>query len=535
MVARLLEIAQKLEGLYRHASTHAAGMVIGDRPLDELVPLYRDPKSSFPITQFNWKLVEAAGLVKFDFLGLKTLTVLQKAVALIKRGRGLDIDLPALPLDDKKSYELLARADTVGVFQLEGTGMRDSLKRLKPDRFEDIIAMVALYRPGPMDNIPTYINRKHGEEPVDCLHPMLEPILKETYGVIIYQEQVMQIAQVMAGFSLGEADLLRRAMGKKDKKEMAQQQSRFVQGAIKNGVKKGDAEYIFELVDKFAGYGFNKSHAAAYALVSYHTAYLKANFREEFLAASMTLDMGNTDKLAMYTSEARKSGIDDPAAVRERVGGGLPGRAAGQGQGARRHPLFAGGAEEHRRAGGGEPGGRAQRRGPLPRPVRFRRRAATPRRINKRALETLSAAGAFDAFDSNRALVHGNVEQMLAFANRLATNKAQGTSDLFGGGATRAAADGCARRDARGRRWSSCSTSSTRSASSCRAIRSMPTEACSTSSACRPTPRSRPRASAARWRGAWPASSSRRASGARRRATSSPSPCSPSRPASSRR
>ena len=232
VVARLLEIAQKLEGLYRHASTHAAGMVIGDRPLDELVPLYRDPKSSFPITQFNWKLVEAAGLVKFDFLGLKTLTVLQKAVELIKRGRGIDIDLAKLPLDDTKSYEMLARADTVGVFQLEGTGMRDSLKRLKPDRFEDIIAMVALYRPGPMDNIPTYINRKHGEEPVDYLHPMLEPILKETYGVIIYQEQVMQIAQVMAGFSLGEADLLRRAMGKKDKREMAKQESRFVEGAM---------------------------------------------------------------------------------------------------------------------------------------------------------------------------------------------------------------------------------------------------------------------------------------------------------------
>ncbi len=309
VVARLLEIAQKLEGLYRHASTHAAGMVIGDRPLDELVPLYRDPKSSFPITQFNWKLVEAAGLVKFDFLGLKTLTVLQKAVALIKRGRGVDIDLATVPLDDAKSYELLAKADTVGVFQLEGTGMRDSLKRLRPDRFEDIIAMVALYRPGPMDNIPTYINRKHGEEPVDCLHRMLEPILKETYGVIIYQEQVMQIAQVMAGFSLGEADLLRRAMGKKDKREMAQQKTRFVEGAVKSGVKKADAEYIFELVDKFAGYGFNKSHAAAYALVSYHTAYLKANYREEFLAASMTLDMGNTDKLAMYTAEARKSGI----------------------------------------------------------------------------------------------------------------------------------------------------------------------------------------------------------------------------------
>ena len=309
LVARLLEIAEKLEGLYRHASTHAAGIVIGDRPLEELVPLYRDPKSHFPITQYNWKMVEAAGLVKFDFLGLKTLTVLAKALELIKRGRGIDIDLAALPLDDKPAYEMLAKADTAGVFQLESTGMRESLKRLKPDRFEDIIAMVALYRPGPMDNIPTYINRKHGEEPVDCLHPMLEGILKETYGVIIYQEQVIQIAQVMGGYTLGQADLLRRAMGKKDKAEMAKQQARFVEGALGNGVKKEDAIYIFELVDKFAGYGFNKSHAAAYALVSYHTAYLKANFREEFFAASMTLDMGNTDKLAMFASEARKSGI----------------------------------------------------------------------------------------------------------------------------------------------------------------------------------------------------------------------------------
>ena len=309
LVARLLEMSMKLEGLYRHASTHAAGMVIGDRPLDELVPLYRDPKSNMPVTQFNWKMVEAAGLVKFDFLGLKTLTVLVKAIELIRRGRGIEVDLLKLPLDDKKSYELLAKADTAGVFQLESTGMRESLKRLRPDRFEDIIAMVALYRPGPMDNIPTYINRKHGEEPVDCLHDMLKPILQETYGVIIYQEQVMQIAQVMAGYSLGQADNLRRAMGKKDKAEMAKQQAGFVEGAVKNGVKKNEASYIFELVDKFAGYGFNKSHAAAYALISYHTAYLKANYREEFLAASMTLDMGNTDKLAMFAAEAKKSGI----------------------------------------------------------------------------------------------------------------------------------------------------------------------------------------------------------------------------------
>ena len=425
VVARLLEIAQKLEGLYRHASTHAAGMVIGDRPLDELVPLYRDPKSSFPITQFNWKLVEAAGLVKFDFLGLKTLTVLQKAVALIKRGRGVDIDLATVPLDDAKSYELLAKADTVGVFQLEGTGMRDSLKRLRPDRFEDIIAMVALYRPGPMDNIPTYINRKHGEEPVDCLHRMLEPILKETYGVIIYQEQVMQIAQVMAGFSLGEADLLRRAMGKKDKREMAQQKTRFVEGAVKNGVKKADAEYIFELVDKFAGYGFNKSHAAAYALVSYHTAYLKANYREEFLAASMTLDMGNTDKLAMYTAEARKSGIAiEPPCINASEVDFLAGDktiryslAALKNIGAQAVASLV----AERTANG--------RFSDL---SDFARRCNT-KVLNKRAIETLCAAGAFDELERDRALVHGNSDQMLAFASRIANNAAQGTSDLFGG------------------------------------------------------------------------------------------------------
>ena len=427
VVARLLEIAQKLEGLFRHASTHAAGMVIGDRPLDELVPMYRDPKSSFPITQFNWKLVEAAGLVKFDFLGLKTLTVLQKAVQLIKGGRGIDIDLLKIPLDDRKTYELLAKADTSGVFQLEGAGVRDCLKRLKPDRFEDIMAMTALYRPGPMDNIPTYINRKHGEEPVELLHPRLEGILKETYGVIIYQEQVMQIAQVLAGFSLGEADLLRRAMGKKDKREMAQQKSRFVEGALKGGVKRADAEYIFELVDKFAGYGFNKSHAAAYALVSYQTAYMKANFREEFLAASMTLDMSNTDKLAMYTAEANRAKIRIlPPCINASEVDFLAGEGSIRYSLAALKNIGSQAVESivaERRANG--------RFGDL---SDFARRCNT-KSLNKRALETLSAAGAFDALEANRARVWGNVEQLLAFANRLAENKAQGTGDLFGGSA----------------------------------------------------------------------------------------------------
>ena len=438
LVARLLEIAQKLEGLYRHASTHAAGMVIGDRPLDELVPLYRDPKSNMPVTQFNWKMVEAAGLVKFDFLGLKTLTVLTKAVEMVKRGRGIDIDLLALPLDDKASYDLLAKADTAGVFQLESTGMRESLKRLKPDRFEDIIAMVALYRPGPMDNIPTYINRKYGEEPVDCLHPLLEGVLKETYGVIIYQEQVMQIAQVMAGYSLGEADLLRRAMGKKDKNEMAKQQARFVEGAMKNGVKKDDAVYIFELVDKFAGYGFNKSHAAAYALVSYHTAYMKANFREEFLAASMTLDAANTDKLAMFAAEAKKSGIEvlppcvNASAVEfQAVPPAKPSKPGEKGatHGAIRYALA---ALKNIGASAVETIVESRNvKGPYASLADFASRINT-KALNKRALETLAAAGAFDALEKNRALVYANVEQVLREAGKKADDDQTGQWDMLG-------------------------------------------------------------------------------------------------------
>jgi DNA polymerase III subunit alpha len=431
IVARLLEIAEKLEGLYRHASTHAAGMVIGDRPLEELVPLYRDPKSNFPITQYNWKMVEAAGLVKFDFLGLKTLTVLEKAVNLIKQVRGITVDLPSLPLDDVPTYEMLAKADTAGVFQLESTGMRESLKRLKPDRFEDIIAMVALYRPGPMDNIPTYINRKHGEEPVDYLHPMLEGILKETYGVIIYQEQVIQIAQVMGGYTLGQADMLRRAMGKKDKAEMAKQQARFVEGAIAKGVKKEEAIYIFELVDKFAGYGFNKSHAAAYALVSYHTAYLKANFREEFFAASMTLDMGNTDKLAMFASEARKSGIRmlPPCVNNSGVDFGVEPPPKDAKLGSIRYSLAA-----LKNIGAAAVETIVEERntnGPYLSLADFAARVDA-KALNKRALETLAKGGAFDALNANRALVAANSDTILASAQRRTSDEAQGTTDLFG-------------------------------------------------------------------------------------------------------
>ena len=307
-VNKLLKISLKLEGLYRNASTHAAGIVIGDRPLKELVPLYRDPRSEMPATQFNMKWVESAGLVKFDFLGLKTLSVLQRALELLK-ARKIEIDLNQIPLDDKLTYEMISRADSTGVFQLESSGMRDVLRKMRPDRFEDIIALVALYRPGPMANIPSYISRKHGEEIVDYMHPKLEPILEETHGIMIYQEQVQQAAQTLAGYTLGGADLLRRAMGKKIKSEMDAQEETFVDGAVKGGVGKETAVSIFNTIAAFAGYGFNKSHAAAYALIAYQTAYLKANYPVEFLAASMTYDMGNTDKLNIFKQELQHLGI----------------------------------------------------------------------------------------------------------------------------------------------------------------------------------------------------------------------------------
>src|SRR5712671_2228186 len=320
VVARAFAIALKLEGLNRHASTHAAGIVIADRPLSELVPLYRDPKSDMPVTQFNMKWVEQAGLVKFDFLGLKTLTVLETAVALARKS-GIEIDLAAIPLDDEKTYAMLARAEAVGIFQLESQGMRRALLDMRPDRFEDIIALVALYRPGPMANIPTYCARKHRMEEPDYIHPKLEPILRETFGVIVYQEQVMQAAQILAGYSLGEADLLRRAMGKKIRSEMQKQRSRFVEGCVERGIGRAQAETIFELLERFADYGFNKSHAAAYALVAYQTAYMKTNYPVEFMAASMTLDMGNTDKLAEFRAEAERLGIkvDPPSINRSNV------------------------------------------------------------------------------------------------------------------------------------------------------------------------------------------------------------------------
>ena len=422
-VAELIEISLKLEGLYRHASTHAAGVVIGDRPLQQLVPLYRDPKSDMPVTQFNMKWVEKAGLVKFDFLGLKTLTVLEKAVELLAE-TGVRVDINGLPLDDKATYELMGRGDTVGVFQLESAGMRDVLRKMKPDKFEDIIALVALYRPGPMDNIPIYIARKKGEEELEYLYDTLQPILQETYGVMIYQEQVMQIAQTLSSYSLGEADLLRRAMGKKIKEEMAAQKARFVDGAVENGVPKNKAAEIFDQVDSFAGYGFNKSHAAAYALIAYQTAWLKANHPVAFYAASMSLDFERTEKLNIFKQDAAKHDITVriPDVNRSEAWFAIDGNEVFYALSAIRNV----GSQamqslvNERKANG-----------PFKDVFDFARRTAGIG-LNKRLLEHLIAAGALDSLEPDRAKLMGGIEILLGEASITQSEKETQQENLFG-------------------------------------------------------------------------------------------------------
>ncbi len=307
-IQTLIDTAINVEGLNRHASTHAAGLVIGDKPLHELLPLYKFSEDEIPATQFNMKFIEKAGLVKFDFLGLKTLTVLSKAEALIKV-KDKNFNLSKIPLNDKKTYEMLSTGSTTGIFQLESPGMKDVLIGLKPDRFEDIIAVVSLYRPGPMENIPSYINRKHGKENIVYMHSSLETILEETYGIFIYQEQVLRAAQILANFSLGKADILRRAMGKKDKNEMSEQKKSFLDGTKERGISSEKANEIFDQIAAFAGYGFNKSHAAAYALIAYQTAWIKTNYIYEFFVSMMTLENNNTDKLSLFVEDAKKIGL----------------------------------------------------------------------------------------------------------------------------------------------------------------------------------------------------------------------------------
>ncbi|KTR84880.1 DNA polymerase III subunit alpha [Novosphingobium barchaimii] len=428
-VKRLVDLARQLEGLPRNSSTHAAGVVIGDRPLSQLVPLYRDPRSDMPVTQFDMKYVEDSGLIKFDFLGLKTLSVLRKATDLLER-RGIRIDLSTLAWDDPGVYDLLKRGDTVGVFQLESEGMRRTLAAVKPTNFGDIIALVSLYRPGPMDNIPLFGQRKNGLAAIEYPHEKLAVILGETYGIFVYQEQVMQAAQILAGYSLGDADLLRRAMGKKVQAEMDAQRQRFVDGCkLHSGIEKAKANELFDLIDKFAGYGFNKSHAAAYALLAYHTAWLKAHYPHEFYAASMCFDMHQSEKLAVFVDDARRNGIQlsppdinrseaeftveetrDSHAVRYALAGiRNVGEKAMEAIVAERvaNGNFVSLDDVFRRAPAGS--------------------------MNRRQLESLAASGAFDELEPNRAKVMANAETLLAEADRASRERVSSQHALFGG------------------------------------------------------------------------------------------------------
>ena len=423
-VNKLFDIAMKLEGLYRHSGVHAAGVVIGDRPLEQLVPLYKDPRADMPVTQYDMKYVEETGLIKFDFLGLKTLTVIKRAVDWIKKTRGIDLDIEKVPLDDRQTYEMLQRGDTTAVFQFESAGMKDVHKQIKPDRFEDLIAIVSLYRPGPMDNIPTYIKRKHGEEEITYLHPALAPILDETYGIMVYQEQVMKIAQVLGGYTMGGADKLRKVTGKKMRDEIPKQRKMFTEGAVKNGISEDIATKIFDQMEKFASYGFNKSHAAAYSLISYQTAYLKAHYPVEFMCAVMSLDMTNIDKLLFYKEECKKMGFkilppdinksDADFAVED--GNIRYALAAIKSVGAANMEAI----EAERRA-----------RGPFKDISDFIHRIDA-KQINRRQLEQLIKAGAFDGIDKNRARLFANIDTIVQHISAATELKTSAQSSLFG-------------------------------------------------------------------------------------------------------
>ncbi|MEM7744188.1 MAG: DNA polymerase III subunit alpha [Pseudomonadota bacterium] len=422
VVETLLDYADKLEGLFRNASTHAAGVVIGDRPLVELVPLYQDPRSDMPATQFNMKWVEPAGLVKFDFLGLKTLTVVQNCLDLLKL-RDVEIDIGHIPLDDAPSYDLYSAADTVGVFQVESAGMRDALRQMRPTCIEDIVALVALYRPGPMENIPKYCNVKNGREERDYLHPTIDDILDETQGIIVYQEQVMEIARKMAGYSLGGADLLRRAMGKKIQEAMDEERPKFLKGAAENGVDEKKALEVWNLLDKFANYGFNKSHAAAYAVVSYQTAYLKANYPVEFMAAVMNLDLHLTDKLNVYVQECRRMGVEVCAPCVQRSEAKFTVRDG--------RVLYALGALKN-------VGVEAMkliveaRKGGLFQDLFDLARRVDLKMVGKRPLENLARAGAFDALEPNRRRVFDSLDRLVDYSATCHQEKASAQVGLFG-------------------------------------------------------------------------------------------------------
>ena len=423
-VSRMLDYSIKIEGLLRNASTHAAGIVIGDRPLEELVPLYQDPRSDMPATQFSMKWAEAAGLVKFDFLGLKTLTIIQNTINLLA-ARGVVVNINEIPLDDLKTYELYSRAQTMAVFQVESAGMRSALIQLKPNCLEDIIALVALYRPGPMENIPKFCRVKNNLQERELIHSSIDKILDETQGIIVYQEQVMEIARKMGGYTLGQADLLRRAMGKKIKKDMDAEKPRFLSGAIEKGVDKTLANRVWLLLERFANYGFNKSHAAAYALVSYQTGWLKANHPVEFMAAVMNNDLNSTDKLSLYKQEVDELKIpvlspsinssEDVFSVTDRGINYALGALKNVGTEAMKVII-------QERVSNGY----------FKDIFDFASRIDL-RRIGKRSLEMLISAGAFDDLMSNRKRLFISIERLVEFSSACLSDRVSGQDSLFGG------------------------------------------------------------------------------------------------------
>ncbi len=422
-VAELWNVAKALEGCTRHASVHASAVVISDEPLMDRVPLYKDPKRPELITGLAMGPIEKLGLLKMDFLGLKTLTVIVDTVRLIREARGIGLDPDLLPLDDAAAYQLLAEAKTFGVFQLESAGMRDALRRLKPQRIEDIIAMVALYRPGPMDLIDEFINRKHGRSPIAYEHPRMERHLQETYGIMVYQEQVMRLAADLAGLTLGEADTLRKAMGKKDRELMAQQREKFIGGCKANKIDARRAEKIWDQIDKFAGYGFNKSHAACYALVAYQTAYFKANYPVEFMAALLTSEMDKTDKIVQYIEESRAMGLRvEPPDVN--VSGAqftVVGEAIHFGLAAIKN-VGAAAIESIVRS--------RVTSGSFTSLEDFCSRADL-RLVNRRVLESLVKAGAFDALKTTRAGLLARLDQAMEVGQRRQRDRDEGQASLF--------------------------------------------------------------------------------------------------------
>ncbi|MBM4168218.1 MAG: DNA polymerase III subunit alpha [Ignavibacteria bacterium] len=421
-IRMMVDAALVLEGMNRNASTHAAGVVIAPGDISDYVPLYKTPQTEL-VTQYNMKDLEDAGLLKMDFLGLRTLTVLENALALIKDNHGIDLDLDKLPVDDQKTFELFSKGQTVAMFQFESSGMQDYLRKLKPTVIHDLVAMNALYRPGPMQMIDDFIARKHGRQQINYLHPKLEGILKETYGIIVYQEQVMRIASEIAGLSLAKADLMRRAMGKKDKLLMAEQKKEFITGALAKGIDKRIASEIFDLIEQFASYGFNKSHSVAYTVLAYQTAYLKAHYPAEYMAATLTSEIGDTDKIVLFIDECRKIGIDvlPPDVNESGVKFSVTPTGIRFGLSAIKN-VGVGAVEQIVQA--------REAKGRFKDIFDFAARVDL-RSVNKKTMESLIQSGAFDSLHSNRAQLYESVEKAIAYGQTHQEAQGMGQSSLF--------------------------------------------------------------------------------------------------------